>query len=144
MASRSVDDLLPEVRDKVLAFVNGCAARGVTIMVYCTHRGPEEQALLYERGRTLPGPVVTKAKSWQSAHQYRRAADCVPMVLGKPLWKYEKNSPEWVIFGEEVEKAGLEWAGKWQRFREYVHVQDLSGKTISQLFIAEVPTEATT
>ena len=142
MASRSVDDLLPEVRDKVLAFIEGCAVRGVTVEVYCTYRSPQEQALIYERGRSLPGPIVTKAKPWQSAHQYRRAADAVPMVLGKPLWKYEAASPEWKIFGEEAEKAGLEWAGKWKRFREYVHVQDLGGKTISQLFI-EVPAEGT-
>lgn len=140
MASRLISDLIPEVAAKVEFFVAACAARGVEVMVYCTYRSAEEQALLYAVGRTVPGKVVTKAKPWESAHQYRRAADCVPMVLGKPLWTHSNNSEEWQVFAEEAERAGLEWAGRWTRFREYVHVQDLGGQSMAHLRAAAATT----
>lgn len=40
-------------------------------------RGFAEQTALYAQGRTRPGPVVTKARAGQSAHNYGRAIDVV-------------------------------------------------------------------
>ena len=40
---------------------------------------PERQALMIKRG-------VSKAKPWQSAHQYGLAVDLVPVVFGKLSW----------------------------------------------------------
>lgn len=152
MASRALTDLVPTVRSKVESWVSACEARGVSVLVYCTLRSAEEQAALYQIGRTVPpiGKIVTNAPAWSSAHQYGRAVDAVPTVHGKPLWRaFPSNSaeqafrasgelrhlvPEWAVFAEEAERAGLEWAGRWKSFREYVHVQALDGMTIAQLY----------
>lgn len=136
--SRDLIDLMPDVRAKVVATVNGCKARGVDVLVYCTHRSAAEQAVLYAQGRVSKGPIVTNAKPWESWHQYRRAIDAVPMRAGKPLWTYNAKDPEWRALVEEAEKAGLEWAGRWRLFKESVHFQSLDGLTKEQAKAAMV------
>lgn len=136
---RHPETLLPEFRTKVEAWDAACAARHVDLLVYCTYRPPIEQAALYAQGRTTPGKIVTNAKPWQSAHQYRRAVDGVPLFGGKPVWVYSASDPNWKVFVEEAERLGLEWAGRWKTFKEYVHVQDLGGLTIAELYATEGP-----
>lgn len=142
--------LEPTVAGKVEEWIETCAAQEVKLLIYCSYRSPQEQAELYERGRSQPGKIATNARPWYSAHQYRRAVDACPIVAGKCLWTpFESRAHEqsfrrtgdlsflvreWRIFAECAELAGLEWAGRWVRFVEYVHVQDLGGKTISQLY----------
>lgn len=121
MASRSVNDLSPLIREKAQRVLDGCKARGVTLLVTCTLRSNNEQAELYARGRTTAGPRVTNAKPGSSAHNYGLAMDVVPLRAGKAIW--DAKAPEWQVYGEEVRKAGLEWAGDWSRFREYPHCQ---------------------
>lgn len=133
MASRRLEDLRPEAAERVKTWLAACAARGVDVLVYCTLRSPEEQAELYALGRTKPGKVVTNAPPWASYHQFGMAADGVPLRGGKPLWTYNSEAKEWVVFAQEADNAGLEWAGRWKRFREYVHVQYTGGKELSQL-----------
>jgi peptidoglycan L-alanyl-D-glutamate endopeptidase CwlK len=111
----------------------------VDVLVYCTLRTAEEQAELYARGRTKPGPKVTMAAPWQSWHQYGRAVDAVPLVHGKPLWRYDGMRYEWQVFADEARAAGLEWSGDWKRFKEYVHVQDTGGMTVAQAYKAVRP-----
>lgn len=41
------------------------------------YRSPERQQELYAKGRTSPGPVVTKALAFQSAHQFWEAVDII-------------------------------------------------------------------
>jgi peptidoglycan L-alanyl-D-glutamate endopeptidase CwlK len=67
------------------------------------------------------GAHVTHAACGESWHNYARALDAVPLVNGKPAWK--TASPYWQLYGEAAEKVGLEWAGRWKRFKEYPHVQ---------------------
>lgn len=126
--SRSLDDLHPEVRPLVDKFLEACKAAGIDILVTCTHRSNEEQAALYAQGRTAPGKIVTNAKPGQSSHNgmlngkpASLAIDVVPMRAGKPVWSV--SDPVWQQVGELGEKAGLEWAGRWKRFREFPHFQ---------------------
>ena len=134
MASRSLFDLTPTMRAKVEQWVAACKARGVDVLVYCTLRSAEEQEALYAQGRSKPGRIVTKAKAWQSWHQYGKAVDAVPLIHGKPDWKYSAQVSHWRIFAAEARKAGLEWAGDWKRFREYVHVQDPEGLSLAEAY----------
>lgn len=143
MASRKPEDLEPETHAKVLAWVAACAARGVDVLVYCTLRTPEEQAVLYGQGRTTKGPIITNAAPWQSFHQYGRAVDAVPMLNGKPDWSYSDlngdkipDEPWWNVMVEEADKQGLEWAGRWKGFREYVHWQFDGGHSLAELYEA--------
>lgn len=107
--SRNLDDLTPDVRPLVDAFLASCKDAGLDVLVTCTRRTEAEQTALYAQGRTAPGHVVTNAKAGQSAHNYGLAIDIVPMVNGKPDWN--GLDPIWKQIGELGEAAGLTWLG---------------------------------
>jgi len=96
MASRSIDDLQPIFRARVVEWLKDCDAEGLNILVYCTLRSKEEQDQLFKIGRTVPGagitplrPMglkVTNAKAGESAHNFGLALDFVPLNKGKPVW----------------------------------------------------------
>lgn len=57
------------------------------------YRSPERQALMIARGRS-------KAKPWQSAHQYGLAVDLLPVVFGKLTWSVPGDV--WTRLAHEV------------------------------------------
>lgn len=107
--SRNLDDLKPDVRPLVDAFLSDCAEAGIDILVTCALRTDAEQTALYAQGRTAPGHIVTKAKAGESAHNYGLAIDVVPMVNGKPDWN--GSDPVWSVIGKKGMAAGLTWLG---------------------------------
>lgn len=141
MASRSLDDLIPPVKSRAIAFLKACDDAGLDIMIYCTYRSPEEQNELYAQGRTVKsnigvsplrpmGAIVTNAKGGQSWHNYRAAFDFVPLVNGKPAWS---DGQLYAKAGEIAESCGLEWAGRWQgKLRETAHCQYRGGLSLEQ------------
>ena len=126
MASRSLDDLAPVVRGQALAFLQECRACGLDVLIYCTLRSNEEQALLYRHGRDFSGAVLTNARPGESLHNPDAdgkswAFDAVPLLSGKPMWADKTAIDLMGICGEAV---GLQWAGRWRgRLRESVHFQ---------------------
>lgn len=130
MASRRLEDLHPDTREKARKFLRLCAENNLEVLIYCTYRSNSEQDDLYAQGRTKPGKKVTNARGGQSAHNRvdekgrpaARAFDGVPLVGGKPQWS--STAPEWKLYGQLGVAAGLEWAGNWNQFREYPHLQD--------------------
>lgn len=119
--SRDLNQLSPAVRPMVDEFLYAASGAGLELLVTCTTRTMQEQADLYAEGRTAPGHIVTNAQPGQSAHQYGMALDFVPIINGKPCW--DDSNPVWEIAGKLAESCGLEWAGRWSKFREYPHVQ---------------------
>lgn len=113
MSSRKLDDLRPEIRPQVDAFLAACEAAGLDVLVTCTLRSNDEQAALYAKGRTVAPIgrrwVVTDAPAGKSAHNYGLAIDIVPMIGGKPDW--QGADPVWQQVGKLGVAAGLEWAG---------------------------------
>ena len=131
IASRSIDDLLPVVKEKVKKCVALCKGDGIELLVTSTYRDNESQNALYAQGRTEPGKIVTNAKGGQSFHNYRCAVDVVPLVNGKPDW--DGTHPIWAKIGNYGKLAGLEWAGEWTRFKELAHFQYTGGLTLADL-----------
>jgi len=116
MASRSLDDLKPEFRERAEVFLGFCADAGLNILVYCTLRDNREQAIHYRCGRGIAeilhkrdelevvwkrpdlakalmdvGPqfdtrVRTYAGPGQSLHLYGFALDACPLQGGKLPW----------------------------------------------------------
>lgn len=127
--SRSLDDLRPDARELCEKFKRQCAAEGIDILVTSTLRDNDCQAQLFAQGRTTPGRRVTNAKPGESFHNYGVAFDFVPMTMGKPNWDDLKLLNR---CGQIAEACGLEWAGRWQSFRELLHCQ-LPGLSIAQL-----------
>ena len=156
MASRSLNDLLPVVREKAHRFTSECEKQGIELLVYCTYRSSDEQTALYVQGRE-PLPVVntlreraglppitdsanriaTKARAGSSYHEYRCAFDCVPLEAGKPVW--DDKHPLWQKIGEIGKSCGLEWAGDWKTFKEFPHFQYTGGLSLADMKAGKVP-----
>lgn len=126
MASRSLDDLRPDVADAARKLVQACAAEGIDLLVYCTYRSGAEQDVLFAKGRSgVPGEKkVTNARAGESPHNAvgafgkpaALAFDCVPMDAGAPNWGTQ--TPElrarWERIGKAGEALGLRWGGRWK------------------------------
>lgn len=106
MTSRSLSDLRPSFRTLVEAWLADVHAVGLDVLITCTLRNGTEQELLYAKGRTAPGAIVTNAKAGQSAHNYGLAIDFVVMDHGKPDWS--GTSEAWNACTEIAKKHGLE------------------------------------
>jgi len=127
MASRELKDLHPVIQTKAKQHLLDCAKEGIDLLIYCTYRSGAEQDHLYAQGRTAPGKIVTNAKAGQSLHNYALqgkpaslAYDCVPLKAGKPAWNDKELYERVGVIGERL---GLEWAGRWKRFKESPHFQ---------------------
>ena len=129
--SRKLEDLLPQVRSRVEAFLKAADDAGIDLLVTSTYRDNASQDALYAQGRTAPGRIVTNAKAGQSYHNFRCAVDVVPLRNGKPVW--DTKDPVWQTVGRLGKAAGLEWAGDWKRFKEFPHFQYTGGLTLAQL-----------
>ena len=129
--SRSLDELIPQAKERVEKFIELCKENGIDLLVTSTYRDMESQTALYNQGRTTEGKIVTNAKAGDSFHNYRCAVDVVPLVNGKPDW--DSASPVWAKVGELGKESGLEWAGEWHTFKELAHFQYTGGLTIAQL-----------
>jgi peptidoglycan LD-endopeptidase CwlK len=134
--SRDINALNPVVANKCRAFIEKCKANGIDVIITSTYRDAESQNALYAQGRTLPGKKVTNAKAGQSWHNYKLAFDFVPIVHGKAQWNDIKLFTK---CGEIAESCGLEWAGRWTRFKEYAHCQWSDGLTLAQLQAGNKP-----
>lgn len=132
--SRSLEDLLPPVKDRAIQLLGLCKSVGIDLLVTSTYRDLESQERLYQQGRLLPGQIVTWARPGDSWHNWKRAFDVVPMRNGKPVWSVRGLDKElWLHVGEIGVSCGLEWGGNWDRHPDYPHFQDRMGATLLKL-----------
>jgi len=132
--SRNLDDLHPKVAAMAQELINRCQTEGIDLLVTSTYRDAEAQEALYAQGRTKPGKIVTNAKPGESYHNWRVAFDVVPLRHGKPVWNTTGSDGElWEQVGTLGESVGLEWAGRWRKFRELPHFQCTGGLTLADL-----------
>ena len=120
MASRSLDDLLPHVKEAAQKWLDLCKENKLEILITCTYRSPEEQATLYAKGRTVPGKKVTNAKPGQSSHQHKVALDFAIIENGKINWN---NLALYTKAGNLAKTCGFVWAGDWKSFKESCHIE---------------------
>jgi len=128
--SRSLDDLLPQVKEKANNFIVACKQQGIDVLITSTYRDVESQNALYEQGRTKLGAIVTNAKGGQSFHNWKCAFDFVPIVNGKAQWN---DIDTFKRCGDIAKMSGLEWAGNWKKFKEMAHCQYTGGLSLSDL-----------
>lgn len=122
--SRNINDLNSKVTAMASEFINRCKAEDIDVLITSTYRDAESQNALYAQGRTKPGKKVTNAKAGQSYHNWRVAFDFVPIVNGKAQWN---DAELFTKCGEIAESVGLEWAGRWTKFKEMAHCQYTGG-----------------
>jgi len=91
--------------------ITACKDAGYHVMVTEAYRSPARQEHLYEQGRVRPGKKVTKAKAWQSFHNYSLAVDiCFVDPKGRPYWP-EKDDSLWDRVDDIFEQHGFESIG---------------------------------
>lgn len=131
--SRKLEDLHPKVKQLAETFVTKCKSLGIDILITSTYRDFESQQALYDKGRTVVSKskgekIVTNAKPGQSFHNWKVAFDFVPIVNGKACWDDTKLFEQ---CGHIAESVGLEWAGRWVKFKELAHCQYTGGLALS-------------
>lgn len=107
--------LAPAFREAVERALAQCEAQGLQAKVFEGYRGPELQALYYQRGRTIipPHRPVTNAKtSLQSWHGYGLAVDVVHRAR---LWTPEGGERWFRAMAEVFKQHGCKWGGDWRR-----------------------------
>jgi peptidoglycan L-alanyl-D-glutamate endopeptidase CwlK len=129
MASRSLDDLHPDLRPLCQWFLEQCEVQDIHPLITCTYRSHAEQEALYAQGRSQPGKIVTDARGGKSRHNFTlngkpasKAFDVAPIINGKIEWS--DKHPVWAHMGEIGESVGLEWGGNWTgKLRDMPHFQ---------------------
>lgn len=110
--------LLPVVSQAAQKVVDHAASRGKHIRIVEGYRTPERQTEL-EKQR----PRVTKAKAWESMHQYRVAFDFVFQATG-----YNASDADWREIAKYAKSLGFEWGGDWKGFVDKPHLEMTFGK----------------
>lgn len=118
-ADRNWNRLDPVFMQRALAVFARMQVRGYQMALLEGYRSPERQDSLASLG-----PNVTRARAYQSKHQYGLALDAAPVLNGRLV--ISERDP-WAMqayqaLGEEAEKAGLVWGGRWS-FRDYGHIE---------------------
>ena len=126
----------PKVAQLGLRMVDSCAQAGVGVLITQGLRTWQEQDALYAQGRTTPGKIVTNARGGESWHNFGLAFDIVVLdSVGKADW--DTAHPGWRRAAAIGESFGLEWGGRWPKFKDLPHFQligDLTLATCRQLF----------
>lgn len=89
---------------------------------YSGYRGLNDQALLYAKGRTVPGRIVTNAAPGNSAHNWGCATDWAefrPGYKGQDPWA-KANWPE---FAAAVKTAKMKWGGDFKELVDRPHCE---------------------
>ena len=131
--SRRADELHPVIRAQWETLRDRCDVLGIDIFLTCTLRTPAEQEVLYARGRTAGGPIVTHARAWESWHQpwadgLGLAFDIAFRPPGNPRGATWRGP--WDVVGALAEWGELEWGGRWTGSRcDRPHFQNRLGRT---------------
>lgn len=118
-----------------------CSILGPEWQPYDGARTFVEQAAMYLKGRETPGPIVTKSKAGQSAHNYGCATDWCLWEAGRPSWP--EDAELWRPYILAIEKVQLRWGGDWngnkisdERFRDFPHNELLLDCSWNHILIA--------
>ena len=92
-------------------------ARGLEVVITSGYRSWAEQDVLYGKGRTSPGQIVTRARGGKSRHNYGQAVDIQVRRPGQE-WR-DMVSEEASVF----RALGCAWGGDWGSFQDPCHLE---------------------
>jgi peptidoglycan L-alanyl-D-glutamate endopeptidase CwlK len=102
-------------------------APNIAIRVVQGKRSKEEQEALFAQGRTKPGPIVTKARWWQTYHFYGLAFDFAFAIDKNGDGKYDEINwdtikdfdhdgvPDWREVVRVFTAKGYRWGADWDK-----------------------------
>ena len=139
------DRLNPVVEERSNQLITKAAAKGIVILITDGFRSVSEQNLLYGKGRTTEGNIVTNAKGGDSYHNFGLAVDfAIKLPSGEVIWdrQYDGNGnsvADWTEVVAIAKKLGFDWGGDWKDFKDYPHLQMDFGLAIADLKNGERP-----
>jgi peptidoglycan LD-endopeptidase CwlK len=139
--------LHPFVEEQTNHLIKQAADKGIVIVITDDFRSVEDQDLLYKKGRTTDGNIVTFAKGGESYHNFGLAIDfALKTPSGDVIWDMEydgnKNGKDdWTEVVKMAKSLGFKWGGDWARFKDYPHLQMDFGLSIHDLQNGKWPDE---
>lgn len=108
------------------------ALNQLPMFVVCGVRTTEEQAKLYARGRTAPGPIVTNADGVHSRSRHQTHEDGLGWAVDCAFLGNEPYSPshDWKAYGRLLEAQGAIWGGRWKHPVDCPHAELPNSGTI--------------
>lgn len=142
--------LHPAVREEVINLITevekGFPAN-IAVRIVQGLRTIQEQNILYAKGRTADGNIVTNAKGGSSYHNYGLAIDFAILIdkdsngtYDELSWDIKKDNDkdgiaDWLEVAKVFEAAGWEWGGRWSSIKDYPHVQKTFGHKWQELLV---------
>lgn len=119
---RDINKLHPRLIEKVYLLMDACKNAGLLIGISECVRTKAEQDLLYAKGRTAPGKIVTNARgsTYSSMHQWGVAFD---FYRADGKGSYENGDEFFDRVGALGKKLGLMWGGDFKTISDKPHFQ---------------------
>ncbi len=145
-SKKRLEGLNPIVKAAAEKLIENAYNRGVQILLVQGFRSHDDQASLYAKGRTAPGPKVTNCPPTYSPHEYGLAIDfCIYDKEGKEiLWDVnidqdKDGRADWMEVVEEAKKQKFAWGGDFKSFVDRPHLEMMFGLSISDLRVGKKP-----
>lgn len=128
MPDRSLDSLSAAFYPKACELIARCAARGVALLIVQTSRTEAEHVVNLANGtsgtaRSFHLPRRLRLSTLEGCPQSSQdldkadAIDLAPFeqyqLHGPDKVKWDTSDPAWGVIGEEAERVGLRWGGRW-------------------------------
>ena len=130
VSEQRLAQVYPGLAGKIRQMADTLAAEGIIIRVVQGLRTYEEQAALYAKGRTAPGPKVTNAPPGSSYHNYGMAIDFCVGIPGSNPWQPDWKAtdakglrPTWARAIAVAKKLGLASGADFTTIKDYPHLQ---------------------
>jgi hypothetical protein len=132
--SRALDDLSIQMKPKAFELLARLTERGVQVMIVDTLRTEAEHLANLKAGtsatkfsRHLPRRLRRYSPVGDPNREKSDAMDVCPYDLyalhGPDKLRWEPTDAAWKVIGEEAEKLGLVWGGRWQQPHDPGHVE---------------------
>jgi peptidoglycan L-alanyl-D-glutamate endopeptidase CwlK len=125
-SKKNIATLQRQVGEAARGWLAECREQGYCAVIICGTRTFEEQAKIYASGRSIKGPILTKAMPGASMHNYGMAWDFCMFEgvdkhggIGKAIFDDEILAK----CGHIALDRGLDWGGAWKSFKDYPHIQ---------------------
>ena len=133
------EGLHPIVGEKSNQLIEQSEAIGIPILISDGYRSIESQDVLYEKGRSLEGDIVTYARGGESYHNYGLAIDFVLQNSdGSISYDLERDlngngEADWFEVIRIGKNLGFSSGADWPGFKDYPHLEYTFDLSISDL-----------
>ena len=147
MPDRSLDSLSSDFLPLAMAWIARVTARGVAVMIVQTSRTVEEHRAnllsgtssttlslhLPRRMRWRPDALPLDPAEVDKADAMDLAPYAIYQLHGSDKLQWDATDPAWGVIGEEAERLGLRWGGRWVKPFDPGHAELLLPWKQSQL-----------